>query len=317
MKTLSNIALAMSVALASPVGLAFAQTGGDPSSNEIRDQIRRGAQIEDALKSVQRQRGTDADGAVIDGEGGVYLLERADIFSVGALASLGYDSNPLRQIDSNSSSFYGSTTLFAGIDTRVGNSVDVGFSVTANLNEFIDEQGPDGRSLVASVYASKAFWRERIIMSLSSFAGINTDGSFKNDASFYGFSLSASSLIPISQQLFIRPVVSINRQLSGISEQDTWALSARSDAIYQFNRRWRAGAYVNYSHRIFDNFFEDVTLVSRNDDLIQVGGSASYQLTPRANLTLATSYTKQFSTFFLSEFQAVGIDLTGRFELRF
>lgn len=317
MRTLTSVCIAAGILLASHAGAAYAQIGGGATNEDIRDQIRRGAQIEDALKAVGRQRAADADGTIIDGEGGVFLLERADIFSVGALASLGYDSNPLRQIDSDSSSFYVNTTVFAGVDTRVGNAVDVGFSLTATLNEFTDQQGPDGRSLVASVYASKAFWRERIIVSLSSFAGINADGSFKNDASFYGFSLSASSLIPISNQFFIRPAVTINRQLSGISEQDTWAFAARSDAIYQFDRRWRAGAFINYSHRIFDNFFEDVTLVARNDDLVQVGGSASYQVTPNANLTLATSYTKQFSTFFLSEFQAVGVDLTGRFELRF
>jgi len=296
---------------------ALSTSAAAQTSDDVRNEIRRGAQLEDALRQVVRQRAAGEDGAIIDGEGGVYLLERADIFSAGALSSFGYDSNPARQNDSESGSFYGSISVFSGVDTRIANSVDVGFSATANITEYVSSAGPNGASLIGNLYASKGVLNDKVILTLAGYAGVNADGNFENDASFYGLSFSGSSLIPITNAILVRPTISVNRQLSSVSEQANWAVSTRVDGIWQITRRWRTGAYANYSRRMYDDFFEDVTLTNRNDNILQFGASGSYQLAPRANVTLVTSYTKQFSSFFLSEYEAFGLDLTGRVEFQF
>ena len=72
----------------------------------IGDAVTEGAQIEDALRDVQVQSAANREGEVIDGEGGVFLLRKVDIFSIGADADFAYQSNPARtDAAGNSGSF--------------------------------------------------------------------------------------------------------------------------------------------------------------------------------------------------------------------
>jgi hypothetical protein len=58
------------------------------------------------------------------------------------------------------------------------------------------------------------------------------------------------------------------------------------------------------SGRLFDDFYEDVTFVERQDTQYQLGGSLSYRLSKFATLSASASYEKQDSKFFLSQYTA-------------
>jgi len=308
-------ALAASLALSTLILPTLAQAQQLPP--DVGDEITRGSQIDDAVRTSADQSRGQISGDVIDGEGGVFILQRNKIFSVGGQIGAGYESNAARQMDSGSGTIFASANMFVGADTRLGGKIDAGISLSASAIEYDKDVTPGSRSLVLSANVGTGLFDDAIYASVSAYGGINANESFKNDSTFYGAALTVSTMVPVAADKALRPSVSVSRQMSQVSEQNNWSLTARVDGIWQIQPRLRAVVTGSYTHRMYDNFFEDVTLVERNDDKFEARAGLTYFLSPDTTLGVSASYTKQESSFFLSEFEAASGGATFDFVHRF
>ena len=168
-----------------------------------------------------------------------------------------------------------------------------------------------------SAFASTNILNDKATVALNGYVGTNTDKGFTSSSQFYGGSLSLSTVIPLAKDKILRPVVSATRQYSNNEEQNNWGFSARVDGIWQFAPKWRANVTLSYTHRIYDDFFEDVTLTKRNDDVGSINAAVTYLISPRADVSVSANYSKQKSSFFLSNFEAYGAGVSARFIFRF
>lgn len=308
---LATCALALVLALTSPT--AFGQ-----SADDVRDAVTVGSQIDQALRDIESQSAaTDDDGTVITGEGGVFLLEKVDIFSVGVDTGIGYQDNPARTEVDSDGSLVASTAFLAGVATTLGNRFNVGANLNLNISEVEADDNLSNRSAVLSLYGSRRVLRDRVTVTVNGYFGSNMNSSFDSDSEFYGATVSASSIFPAGRNRIVRPVLSVARQLSDNDDQDNWSVSARVDGIWQIRPKWRTNASLSYTRRNYDDFFEDVTLTERKDRGWRANAGVSYLFTPMSDLSLTVGYSDQNSSFFLSSYQANDINLAFQFGMRF
>jgi hypothetical protein len=279
---------------------AMAQT----SLNDVEGAITQGAQFDDALALVgPRPEGTEDD-ATIDGEAGVFILQKADIFTLGANLGGGYSSNPGRTLDTSEASAFASLALRAGVNTIVDKKYDVGLNLVASATEYDDPLGPSSRSVIVNAYVGRAIFGERLYISGSVVAGMNSDEDFNQSSLFYGASANVSYTLPVSNNVLLRPSVSAARQWSDSTEQNNISATASGDVIWLPAPKWIVSGRIAYTHRRYDNFFEDVTFVERKDDQIQAGARVSRKISENLSLSVSYDYTSQDSTFFLSGYDS-------------
>ncbi len=292
--------------------LSIAQT-----VNDIENAVTQGTQFDDA-QSLSNRHQQDLEGSVIEGEPGVFILRKIDIFSVGALVGGGYSSNPNRNFDTNGDgSFFASLAVTAGVNTRVASKYDVGVNFVLSSIEYERENAPSNRNVVGNAYIGKSFLENRLYLSASLSSGISMDGNFKQGTMFYRTSLSASSVFPLSKRLILRPGLSIARQWSGQKEHNNISGSISGELLWRFNPRWQASGLVSYTHRRYDDFFEDVTFVKRKDNLIRLSLSVARHITRSIDVSASVEYAHQGSKFFLSAYDTLDSGIYGRLTHRF
>lgn len=295
-----TIIVAGLLALATPF-LALAQTLGD-----VGRAVTEGGQISDALRDslVQRDDAAGRTSGVIDGEAGVFILETNDIYYAGAAWGFGYDDVPTRtnDLDDNGSAFT-TASVVAGVQTVVANTVDAGASITLSGVQFTDAGAPSSRNLNASATVGRALDDGPVYASATVFVGRNFNDQFKEGQQFYGASAALSGAIRVSPRTIVRPGVGVVRQYSGEPENNSASLSLSVDARHIVNERVEVRADARMTWKKFDSFFEDVTLVERNDKTFSAGVglnvAASQAVTVRASL----GWEHQNSTFFLAEYE--------------
>ena len=285
--------------------------------DNVRDAVTVGSQIDNALRDIQSQSAAAQDGEVIDGEGGVFLLQQVDIFSVGVDAGLGYQDNPARTDVDDEGSLVASSSFFAGVATNLGNGFNIGGNLNLNVSEVEAADDLSNRSAVLSLYGSRRVVDDRITVTLNTYFGSNLSTSLNTESTFYGATVSASSIFPAGQNRIIRPVLSVARQLSDNEDQDNWSVTARVDGIWQLRPRWRTNASVSYTRRTYDDFFEEVTLTERIDRGWRANLGLAYLFSPMSDITLTLGYGDQDSSFFLSSYTASDVNLAFQFGMRF
>jgi hypothetical protein len=298
--------------LAWPV-LANAQTTPD-----IQDSITRGSQIDDIIKDQQDR----SDAALlqeegIDGEAGVYVLRRNEIFFVGGGASAGYSSNPLRTADDVGGSFSASLAFSTGIQTKVAEKFDVGLTLNASGVDYDKSFGPSSRSLHSALSVGSQIGGTPLYASITGFGGWNFDQDFDRGTSFYGASAALSAGFPLGRKTVVRPGLGVTRQWSQSSENNSISAAASLDIVHAISPRLTIAAGANISRIWFDNFFEDVTFVARNDWQYAGGLSLSYRLSDNASLGLSSAYEKRSSTFFLSAYESYDASASLSLRVRF
>lgn len=279
---------------------AFAQT----SLNDVQGAITQGSQFDDVRALIDRRRKNAEDRAIVDGEPGVFILKKTEIFTVGVSTGGGYSSNPGRTLDTSNASAFANVALRAGINTIVGQTYDVGLNIAGSAVEYDDELGPSSRAAVANAFVGRGVWDNRIYVSGSVVAGVNANEKFKQGRAFYGASLNASYVHKLSDNVLLRPSLSAARQWSGESEQDNISATASAELIWQVAPKWIVSGQLAYTYKDYDNFFEDVTFVQRRDNQIRAGFSVSRKITDKINVSVSYDYTTQDSTFFLSEYES-------------
>ena len=279
---------------------AFAQT----SINDVEGAITQGSQFDEARELIDQRRQDAEDEAIIDGEAGVFILKKTEIFTVGLSTGGGYSSNPTRTLDTSEESAFANLAVRAGINTIIGDTYDVGVNVVGSGTEYEEDSGPSNRTLVANAFVGRSVWDNRIYLSGSLVSGVNADDSFDQGRAFYGATVNASYIHQLSDNVLVRPSVNLSRQLSGESEQDNFSAGASAEIIWQPAAKWSVIGQVAYTYREYDDFFEDVTFVKRQDDQVRAGITVSRRITDKVSLSASYDYTTQDSSFFLSGYDS-------------
>lgn len=295
----SLIAMIAVFALADP-SAASAQT----SLNDVEGAITQGAQFDDARELVYERRLEAAEDSTIDGEAGIFVLKKNKLFTISASAGGGYSTNPGRTLDTSQASAFGSFALRAGLNTIIGQQYDVGVNLVGAATEYEDDLGPSNRSGVANIYVGRTLFDDRLYFSIGAVAGVNTNADFEQSSTFYGSSVSASYTLPISKSVLFRPSIIATRQWSNRSEQNNISGNANADLIWQPAPNWIVSGGASFTYRKYDNFFEDVTFVEREDNQYRIGLSVSRRITDTSNISVSYDYTNQNSSFFLSEYDS-------------
>jgi len=290
------VPLVLALATSAP---AFAQVTPD-----IQDAINRSNQIGDALDEQERtvrQSTADDDGA-IDGEAGVYVLTVNDIFYVGGSFGVGWSENPVRTVDDVGDSFYASTAATLGVQTTIAETFDAGLAATVSGTEYDKNFAPSSRTLTMSARAGLPIEGTPLYIGVSAYGGFNYDGDFEEGTGFYGASLALSGGVPLNQTTLLRGSVNAGRQEGDIEENNAWNANLSFDLLHLVSEDVTIGAGAAVSRVWFDDFYEDVTFVTRKD--WQYGGDVTASWSPNSWLsaTASVGYQKRDSSFFLSNY---------------
>ncbi len=274
---------------------------------------------QDQIANVVRQRSTPgpmlgSEGNEIDGEAGIYVLRVNDIFYLSAESSLGWSENPLRTADDAGDSFYASLAATAGVQTKIAGLVDAGASITVSGLQYDESFAPSSRNVNASANVGYQVKSLPIYIGVVGFGGQNFDEDFDNGTAFYGASASVSYALALGQRTLVQPALVVTRQLSERDENDSTSVTAALTATHVLTPRINLTGSVRVSQSYFDNFFEDVTFVEREDTQYGVSVGATYRLNDAIGFSASVGYDKRTSDFFLSEYESVepAIAISGR-----
>jgi len=292
---------------------AVAQT-----SSDLESAVTTGSQFDEALSLSDQQRQDSEDAAILEGEPGVFILRKNEIFVLGAAASSGFTTNPGRTLDTNAEdAYYGALAISAGINTRIAQQFDAGVSIVASGTEYDRGDAPSNRNVISNVYVGRAVFDGEFYVSANASVGINFDGDFNNSTAFYSTGVNISTMRKISDRVFFRPSLLAARQWSDQGEQNNYAFTAASEIIWAPAPKWLVRGHASYTHRRFDDFFEDVTFVKRKDHQFRVGAAVSRQITKSIDASASIDYTNQKSSFFISEYEAFDGGLSLKVSRRF
>jgi len=94
-------------------------------------------------------------------------------------------------------------------------------------------------------------------------------------------------------------------------------VAAGGDVVWRPTDKWNIVGGLSFTKKQYDDFFEDVTFVEREDDQTRARISVSRILWDKVVLSGSYSYTTQDSSFFLSEYEShdggLNVQLSKRF----
>lgn len=285
--------------------LAVAGAAHAQAIPEIEESITQGAQIEEAIGRTTAPRGPAVgDDQAIDGEAGVYVLKKEQIFYVAANAGIGFSSNPLRTSDDVGGSGSVEASLSAGMRTRLAGAFDLGIAANLEGTRYFEDFAPSNHVASGNVSIGTAIGGTPLYVGAAGFGGWNLDEDFESPVGFYGASAHLSANIPLAPALVLLPSIAATRQWSEIEENDTKSLSGRM-AIHANRGPLSVDVSAGVTRIWFDNFYEDVTFVARHDWQYDAGLSIAYRLAPKVVVNASVRYVKRDSPFFLSSFTSV------------
>lgn len=249
----------------------------------------------------------------IDGEAGIYVLTVNDIFFISGNAGLGHSTNPTRTAADAGEDWYGALGASIGVATRLGGAVDFSAALNVDARDYFDSDAASSRGVSLSAAVGAPVWGP-VYGSLIAFGGYAFDHQFDNKTSFYGLSGNLSASWRLSDQVLLRPGIGVTQQWSGVQENNSLSATASLDALYVITPEWLASARVSISERTYDDFYEDVTFVEREDTMTGISAALVWRPKPNMNVSASIAYEDQDSSFFLSKFDAfdTGVGLSFR-----
>lgn len=278
---------------------ALAQAGPD-----IADAINQGSRVEDARRAqdstaIGPQINEDSE---IDGEAGIYVLTVNDIFYVAGGVGGGWQENPLRTVDDAGGSGFGNAVVTAGVQTKLAEQFDFGVTVTASGVEYFEDFAPSSRTINSSINIGMPIGGTPLYVGASVFGGRSFDSDFENGTWFYGANAQLSAGVPIGPNTLARATITGSRNESDVAENNAWNATADLELTHIITPEFSLGAQARVTRTWFDDFFEDVTFVPRND--WQYGGNinAVYAPTSWLSAQVSAGYEQRDSGFFLSSY---------------
>jgi opacity protein-like surface antigen len=291
-------------AVACLASLHAAGTFAQPA--EVRDSITQGAQADRAIEQArQRLFSGQAGEDDIGRDPGVFVLIEQDIFSVGIDAGLGYSSDVDKGDLQDAKSAYTSIQIDAGVDTRIADSFDAGARITLAETLFHDERGFDSGALIGSVYVSEAFFDRTLILTADVTGGINGGYDFDNGSAYVNASLRAARPIPLSSDIVFVPSVFASLVHADQGEQNRWEGGASGRLAMRLDDDLRLTLSAGLTYAQYDNFYEDVLFVSRQDTTAFAGIGLEYRIDENVTAFGNVRYTNRTSTLDIVEYEEV------------
>lgn len=295
-------ALATGISIFLCTASSIAQSLGD-----VENAVTTGGQYNDALIDAQnRQESQSSDADLIDGEAGVFILSKNEIFSLSVFAGTGYTDNPGRSLDVSAG---GSATAFfavaAGVNTRIAQRFEAGGNFVVSGTEYNRGGAPDSRNVVTNAYIGKQIFGGSFYTSLSASFGYGMSGRFGSPTRFSGLTANLTTARALTDTLVLRPELSVARQWSENSEQDNTSATADLQIIWAPAAQWRVAGSMSFSHRKYDDFYESLTFVERKDDVWRLNVSVLRQFQNGYALSASAGYVDQESDFFLSSYDSL------------
>lgn len=288
-------AAGLCVMLAAPA--AFAQA-------PIEDAVVQGQvlnrNVDQAASPLSRQ---DAGANEIDGEAGVYVLTVNEIYSVSAASSLGYNSNPTRTAGDAGGDWYADLGGRLAVSTRLDDRVDFSAALNLDAREYFDTDAASSRGLSLTAALGMPLFAD-LYFSVIGFAGYSADKDLENEVAFQGLALNVSAAYQPTERLTLRPGLGLMQQWSGISENNSVTATVSLDAFYRIAPRWLVSTRVSVAEREYDDFYEDVTFVARDDTTFGASASLIWRPTDVFTAAVGLSYEDQDSSLFLSSYEA-------------
>ncbi|GAB5458553.1 MAG: hypothetical protein Hens3KO_15830 [Henriciella sp.] len=313
-------AISMNIKIASIAGVMLLASGVAKAQvlDDIESSVTQGNQYNEALQVFPDNVEDDDADTSVDGEAGVYVLKKNEIFSVRAIVGTGYSDNPSRTSDSDiESSAAAQMALSIGADTRINGAVDAGTNLVISGTEYETDGAPDSRNVVANAYVGKSLLNGTVFGSVSGTYGQAMNGTFGEATGFYGLSASVTTVRPLTDKVVVRPRLSVSRQWSEVTELDNTSVTTEASASWAIAPKWQATGSLAFTHRIYDDFYEDVTFIERKDDSWRAGVSVSRQINDKVAVSANLTYVDQSSDFFVSDYTSYDGGLSVRIVKRF
>ena len=270
---------------------------------DINDAINRSNSIDESLREQDRTTPRiDGEDGEIEGEAGIFVLSKNDIFYVGATVGTGWAENPLRTADDVGDSVYANAAFTAGLQTKIAEKVDFGLAATVSGIEYDAAFAPSSRTLNVSTSLGIPIRGTPLYIGGGIYGGFSYDGDFERGTGFYGANLALSAGTRLGPNTLARASLSGVRSGNQISDNDAWSGNFDLAITHRIAPKVTLGAQARVSYFVYDDFFEDVTFVERQD--WQFGGNVNANWTPLDWLSASASigYQKRDSRFFLSEY---------------
>lgn len=286
------------------------------SQSDIGRAVTDGAQIEAAIARSEATVVDEEDDQEIDGEAGVYVLRKADIFFVGGEAGLSYSTNPLRTIDDVGASGATEARLDMGVQTLIAETINFSAALGFADTRYFEDFAPSNSVASGNVAVGTGLGKTPLFVGVSAFGGWNFDDNLRSATGFYGGSAQVGAVLPLGRQMIVQPLLVVSRVQNEVSENDNFSLGFRA-SIVRRTGRLTLSLNAAATRFWFDDFFEDVTFVARNDWQYEGGITASYALGQNLAIAGSVRYVKRDSSFFLSAFDSIdgsaGVSLVRRF----
>lgn len=284
----------------------------------VRDSITQGAQADRAIEETRERLIVEQTSVYDVGQDpGVYVLIEQDIFSVGIDVGLGYSSDVDKGDLDAAQSTYTSFSVNAGVDTRIDDSFNAGARIALSQTLFHDEVAFNSAALIGSVYVSEPFFDDTLILTADATGGLNGGYDFDNGSSYLNTSLRAARPIAFGRSTVLIPSVSAGLVYAEQSEQDRWEVGAQLRLVTALMDELRLAVSAGVTYAEYDNFYEDVLLVGRQDTTSYVAASLDYQITENLTASANVRYTNRTSTLDIVEYEeidaSVMLGLTARF----
>jgi hypothetical protein len=304
------------VAVACLASLHTAATLAQPAG--VTDSITQGAQADRAIDQA-RDRLLQAPGVEgdIGQDPGIYVLIRQDIFSVGLDIGVGYSSDVDKGSLRDEQSGYTSVQFDIGADTRIADSFNAGARLSVSETLFHSVDGFDSGAAIGSIYVSEAFFGGALILTADATGGVNGGYDFDGTSAFLNTAIRASLPVPITRDIVFVPSVSAAYVFNEQEEQDRWEVGAQGRLLARLDDDWRVTLSGGVTYAEYDDFYEDVLFVSREDTTAFAALGLEYAISENARAFATVKYTNRTSTLDIVEYEdtdaAVSIGLTARF----
>lgn len=284
--------------------MLYATTAHAQTLPEIGRSVTEGAQIEKVLDNAESRRQQVAkEEEAIDGEAGVYILKKADIFYVAGSAGVGYSSNPLRTVDDLGGSGVDEASLSLGVQTLIAEKFDFSASASFESTRFFEKFAPSNNVASGSIGIGTGIGNTPFYASVSGFGGWNFDKDVKNPSAFYGASAQLSAQFPLGKRVVIQPQLVASRVYSQVEENNLTSLGGRVAVATKLGK-FSVSASVAATRFWYDDFYEDVTFVPRRDWQYDASLSVAHPIGKKATIAASVRYAKRDSSFFLSNYDS-------------
>lgn len=261
-------------------GAGFAQAPDDPSLD---------LRISPSVAPLDPERAREE--AILTGRDDVVLLDRRKFFTLNGALGGGYTTNAALSETDRRSDTYGVANISLRTETKIANHVDVHAEIGLSATRYEEFGGLDYSAFVSS-FGAHVQWR-RIDFDAAYTPIVVYDRALsERQLTQHRFVASAGRTFSLPRSVALRVSISAERINADPDPFSNSAVSASAAVGAPISRRRNIQAFASVRGvaRNYDNYFEGLVGVPREDRLLEGAVGASW--TPRPNVALEARWTQ-------------------------